>query len=406
MSEWKATTLGDLCREGGGGIQTGPFGSQLHASDYVLSGVPSVMPQNIGDNIIREEGIARIQESDAQRLSKYRMRKGDIVYSRRGDVEKRALVRDANEGWLCGTGCLRVRLGDSSIHNPAFLSFLLGTEESRDWIVRHAVGATMPNLNTSILSAVPLAVPEPAVQRAIAEVLGALDDKIAVNTRLTASTAELATTHFSHAYQNADRIFSLSELVSTQYGVTTSAHGDPGPKFLRVTDINKKPWVEWDSTPNCTVSDLELSKYRVSAGDILVARMADPGKAAFIDPGDPEAVFASYLVRLKPHNPAQALYLYYFLRSPQYLEYAEGAMSGSVQKNMNAKVIVASDVGLPESDLILQFNETVAPLRRLIQSHLDENRKLAATRDALLPQLMSGKLRVKDAEKVLEDAGV
>ncbi|GAB5079649.1 restriction endonuclease subunit S [Arthrobacter sp. AD-310] len=364
------------------------------------------MPQNIGDNVIHSDGIARIQESDAQRLSKYRMRKGDIVYSRRGDVEKRALVRDANEGWLCGTGCLRVRLGDTSTHDPAFISYLLGTEESRAWIVRHAVGATMPNLNTSILSAVPLEVPEPAVQRAIAEVLGAFDDKIAVNTKVTASTAELATSLFSHAYQNADRTFSLSDLVSTQYGVTTSAHGEPGPKFLRVTDINKKPWIEWDTTPNCTVSDLELSKYRVSAGDILVARMADPGKAAFIDPGDPEAVFASYLVRLKPHDPAQALYLYYFLRSPQYLEYAEGAMSGSVQKNMNAKVIVAADIALPGSALINRFSEAVRPLRSLIQSYLNENRTLVATRDALLPQLMSGKLRVKDAEKVLEEAGV
>jgi type I restriction enzyme S subunit len=114
MSDWHETTLGALCLEGGGGIQTGPFGSQLHASDYVLEGVPSVMPQNIGDNVIHADGIARIQESDAQRLNKYRMREGDIVYSRRGDVEKRALVRDDNEGWLCGTGCLRVRLGDHS----------------------------------------------------------------------------------------------------------------------------------------------------------------------------------------------------------------------------------------------------------------------------------------------------
>lgn len=364
------------------------------------------MPQNIGDNVIHAEGIARIRESDAQRLSKYRMRRGDIVYSRRGDVEKRALVRDANEGWLCGTGCLRVRLGDNSIHDPAFLSYLLGTAESRAWIVRHSVGATMANLNTSILSAVPLVVPEPSVQRAIAEVLAALEEKIAANTRLTASTAELATTHFARAYKQAVRTCSLSELVTTQYGITTSAHDEHGPKFLRVTDINKKPWIEWDNTPNCTVSPAELSKYRVSAGDILVARMADPGKAAFIDSGDPEAVFASYLVRLKAHDPAQAMYIYYFLRSQRYQEYAEGAMSGSVQKNMNAKVIVGADIALPEDAPIRQFSEAAAPLRRLIQSYLEQNRRLVETRDALLPQLMSGKLRVKDAEKVLEEAGV
>src|SRR6266511_5967249 len=91
---WEWITLGDACRRGGGDIQTGPFGSQLHASDYVADGIPSIMPQNIGDNRIIESGIARITPADAQRLRRYLVRRGDIVYSRRGDVERRALVRD------------------------------------------------------------------------------------------------------------------------------------------------------------------------------------------------------------------------------------------------------------------------------------------------------------------------
>jgi type I restriction enzyme S subunit len=69
------------------------------------------MPQNIGDNRVVEDDIARITSDDAGRLSRYLVRTGDIVYSRRGDVEKRALIRDKEDGWLCGTGCLRVRFG-------------------------------------------------------------------------------------------------------------------------------------------------------------------------------------------------------------------------------------------------------------------------------------------------------
>ncbi len=98
---WKYTTLGTACQLGGGDIQTGPFGSQLHAADYVPVGIPSIMPQNIGDNRIVEDGIARITPEDAKRLSRYLVRAGDIVYSRRGDVERRALVRDHEDGWLC-----------------------------------------------------------------------------------------------------------------------------------------------------------------------------------------------------------------------------------------------------------------------------------------------------------------
>ena len=67
---WQVSTLGKICLEGGGDIQTGPFGSQLHASDYVISGVPSIMPANIKEGRISEEGIARIDEADAKRLSK------------------------------------------------------------------------------------------------------------------------------------------------------------------------------------------------------------------------------------------------------------------------------------------------------------------------------------------------
>ncbi|MFJ7020422.1 restriction endonuclease subunit S [Streptomyces sp. NPDC101117] len=171
--DWVRTTLGSLCASGGGAIQTGPFGSQLHASDYVDSGIPSVMPQNIGDNVVSENGIARITPADAERLSKYLLSEGDIVYSRRGDVKRRALVRKYEAGWLCGTGCLRVRAG--SAVNSLFLSYYLGEREIQDWIAQHAVGATMPNLNTAILGSVPVVLPPNEEMRRVSERLAGLD---------------------------------------------------------------------------------------------------------------------------------------------------------------------------------------------------------------------------------------
>jgi type I restriction enzyme S subunit len=172
-SDVRRTTLAEMCAEHGGGIQTGPFGSQLHASDYVESGTPSVMPQNIGDNIIIEDGIARVASGDVERLSKYVLSAGDIVYSRRGDVKRRALVREYESGWLCGTGCLRVRLGNSS--KSLFMSQYLGEPEVQDWILQHSVGATMPNLNTSILGAVPVVLPSPQVVDRISVELAPID---------------------------------------------------------------------------------------------------------------------------------------------------------------------------------------------------------------------------------------
>ncbi len=188
---WELTTLGDVAARGGGGIQTGPFGSQLHASDYVSEGIPSVMPRNIGNNRIIQDGIARITEEDASRLSRYLLHSGDIVYSRRGDVERRALVRPDQDGWLCGTGCLRVRFGDGPVV-PGYAAYYLAHPEVRAYIVQHAIGATMPNLNTSILSGVPFLLPPKVDQLGISSVLGALDDKIELNRQMNEALKAMA----------------------------------------------------------------------------------------------------------------------------------------------------------------------------------------------------------------------
>tara|TARA_Y100001956_G_scaffold61604_1_gene61491 strand:- start:7293 stop:8735 length:1443 start_codon:yes stop_codon:yes gene_type:complete len=157
---WQLTSLGELLDRTGGSVQTGPFGSQLHASDYVDTGIPSVMPKNISVEKIDSSDIARVSQEDIKRLAKYQLAEGDIVYSRRGDVEKCALVGARENGWLCGTGCLRVRLGEVSEISPVFLHAYLSSPAIREWLSRNAIGATMPNLNTSILRDVPLLIPD------------------------------------------------------------------------------------------------------------------------------------------------------------------------------------------------------------------------------------------------------
>lgn len=174
---WRRSTLGKEVSQSGGTLQTGPFGSQLHASDYVEYGIPVVMPKDIGCRRVSTEGIARVRESDAERLARHRMQCGDIVYSRRGDVERHALISAREVGWLCGTGCLLVRFGPSW-PSMMYASFALDSPEARAWISQHAIGATMPNLNTSILSAVPFVRPSVDVLRAYARVVDPLQELV------------------------------------------------------------------------------------------------------------------------------------------------------------------------------------------------------------------------------------
>jgi type I restriction enzyme S subunit len=178
---WRVSTLGAEVRRCGGQIQTGPFGSQLHASDYVSApGIPVVMPKNITNRRVSTRDIARITQVDAERLSKHRVEVGDIVYSRRGDVERHAWITNNEVGWLCGTGCLLVRMGPKWLA-PIFVSFTLDRPESRAWISQRAIGATMPNLNTSTLFDFPLVVPPDPILGALGDVMGPVELLISAN---------------------------------------------------------------------------------------------------------------------------------------------------------------------------------------------------------------------------------
>ncbi len=160
--DWKSIQLEQLCTAGDG-IQTGPFGSQLHQSDYSDQGVPVVMPKDLIDLRVDVETIARIPEDLADKLGRHRMKAGDTVYGRRGDIGRRAFIGSRQVGWLCGTGCLRIRPEPDAI-NPRFLFDALGSPDTAGLIANRAKGATMPNLNAGVLKSVPLLVPPRRLQ--------------------------------------------------------------------------------------------------------------------------------------------------------------------------------------------------------------------------------------------------
>jgi len=183
VKEWIKKTIGELCDEGGGEVKTGPFGSQLHQSDYQEEGTPVVMPTDIVAGKIDVSRVARVSETHVDRLHKHKLFKGDIVYGRRGDIGRQALVRSENVGWLCGTGCLRISLGNPQIL-PEFLHLYLSLPEIVGWVENQAVGATMPNLNTGILKRVPVWYPKNVdEQRKIASIVFTYDDLIENNKR-------------------------------------------------------------------------------------------------------------------------------------------------------------------------------------------------------------------------------
>ena len=188
---WDKKTLGEIYEIEGGSVQTGPFGSQLHESDYKEFGIPVIMPKDIVDDRLDLSGIAYISEDDAKRLSQHIVRKFDIVCPRRGEIGKRIIIEDENVGAFCGTGCIRLR-GTGFILNQFFLFNFLKQARVVKWIENQAIGATMMNLNTSILKSIPIKYPPLPTQRKIAAILSAYDELIENNKQRIRLLEEMA----------------------------------------------------------------------------------------------------------------------------------------------------------------------------------------------------------------------
>lgn len=196
--------LVDLCSDKDG-VQTGPFGSQLHKKDYVEIGTPIITVEHLDSGFINGDNAPRVKDEDRERLIKYTLREGDIVFSRVGSVDRRSLVRKNEDGWMFSGRCLRVRAKPELI-DSSYLSYFFGTESFKDHIRSIAVGATMPSINTKILSDVRVFYPPLPEQKAIAHILGKLDDKIALNRQMNQTLEAMAQALFKSWFVDFDPV--------------------------------------------------------------------------------------------------------------------------------------------------------------------------------------------------------
>ena len=395
MSVWESKTLGDLERESDGTIQTGPFGSQLHMSDYSDVGTPVVMPTNIRDLRVDPTGIARVGGEHVERLARHKLRAGDIVYSRRGDVEKCALITENEEGWLCGTGCLLVRVQGPNL-DARFLSYLLSRPETRAWISQHAVGATMPNLNTEILREVPVDVPDVKTQCAIAATLGALDDKIGSNRRAVEVLQHTAAALFTRWRSDA-----VPGVAST-FGAYADVYGGATPKttvpdfwggglaWTTPTDVTglSAPYLFETSR---TITDEGLRSCTAvmhPAGTIFMTSRATIG--AFAINQVPAATNQGFIA-VRPRQEADRYFLFEEMRSrvDEFLDNANGSTFLEISRGRFKEL----PLEVPEPEAIALLDEQVGPLHRKAAQLALESDRLTALRNALLPELLSGRVR-------------
>lgn len=391
---WKQTTLGEISSN----IQTGPFGSQLHQSDYSENGIPVVMPKDILNGHVSDISIARVPEEYANRLNRHKIEPGDILYSRRGDVGRCAFTTDIEAGWLCGTGCLRVTI-DQKKAIPKFVFYQLQKTETIGWVEKHAVGSTMLNLNTSILSNVPIQIPSIDKQRFIVGVLSAYDNLIENNQKQIKLLEEAArrlykewfvdlrfpgheNTKITDGIPEGWRRERLVDLVDVQYG-----YAFDGSQFNATR--NGMPIIRIRNIPSGNTCDYTTEKvdvqYVVHNGDILVGM---DGEFHINSWSGSDAYLVQRTCSFRPNKSSMKGYLLQAIYEP--IKFFESTVVGATVAHLGKKHIDTISVLTCPDNLYVPFQKYYEQ-RQLL---LNQNWLLTEARDRLLPKLMSGEIEV------------
>ncbi|WP_302261348.1 restriction endonuclease subunit S [Desulfovibrio piger] len=162
---WECTRLMTLCSE----ISTGPFGSQLHAEDYVENQTPLINPSNINNFRIEANYKCTLDSNTVSRLKRHILYTGEIIFARRGEMGRCALVEKQHEGFICGTGCLKASIKKDI--NQYYLIYYLQAKFVAYFLEYSSVGTTMNNLNSKTIASIPVTLPPLPEQERIAAYL-------------------------------------------------------------------------------------------------------------------------------------------------------------------------------------------------------------------------------------------
>ncbi|MGO4591562.1 restriction endonuclease subunit S [Paenarthrobacter sp. 2TAF44] len=367
-----------------------------------MSGVALIRSQNVLDNMMKNQDIAYITDEAARALQGVTVEERDVLINITGDSIARCSVVDP-EILPARVNQHVAILRTTSDLDPRFLQRFLVNPSLKDKLLSISSGGTRNALTKADLSNLVVTFPEIKEQQSIADVLGALDDKITANTKLAATADDLLATKFESIVDAQTQLVRLSDLAEVNRSTLKPSPGG----LLRYVDIASvgvgsyvfPPATPWAAAPS-------RARRAIRKGDILWSTVRPNRRSHALNlSNDPLLVGSTGLAVLSARTVGWA-YLYEVTRRPEFTSYLETVAEGSAYPAVRADMFGEALVPVSDEASQRSFEQLAEPLREQLHSLYQENRALAATRDALLPQLMSGKLRVKDAEKVLENAGV
>jgi type I restriction enzyme, S subunit len=420
---WEVKRLRDISWS----LQTGPFGSQLHSEDYSPNGIPVINPSHMKDGHIYPDWDCSVDEETCRRLSRHQLVQGDIVFARRGELGRCALVTIVEEGWICGTGSLRVRPNRHKAE-PLFLNWLLSTRGVSDWLSLESVGATMDNLSTNILARMPLPIPSLREQRTIATFLdretARIDALVAKKERLIELLQEKRVALISQAVtKGLDATVPMRDSGVEWLG-EIPVHWDVAPVYARYSvQLGKmlnqdavrgaspalylrNTNVQWDRVDLTDVLEMdfdprERQKFALRPGDLLVCEGGEVGRTAVWRGELDECFFQKAVHRVRPYRIGEeGRFLFYVLYAAanRGVFVSEGNRSTIV--HLTAEKLRKHRFGFPppsEQQAIVAFvDRETAKIDTIIAKVREHIEKLREYRTALISAAVTGKIDMRE----------
>lgn len=403
---WEKVKLGDIATC----IQPGPFGSQLHQSDYSEFGTPIIMPKDMIDGKISHSNLIFVGEEHTKRLCRHQVHAGNIMVARKGDVRKCVFITENEDGWMTGSDCLKVALKENYCY-PRFIYYQLRSSFIGRWLEKISIGATMPSINTGLLSGIELVLPPIKTQKRIADILSAYDDLIENNQKQIKLLEEAAQRLYKQWFIDlrfpghettkiVDGIpegWSWKSILKNDIFKFVSSHVLPfkGEKtYYATADVNGTNIVSsgekitFDNKPSrAAIQPVLFSVWfaRMSNSYKILNCFGENSwmeKSAILSSG-----FAGFSSKVEFYGfVCQTIASKYFNEEKD--RYATGATQVSLTNEGLAKI----NVLIPSEHVIIQYSKFVEPLMYKAELLKNENFKLKESRDRLLPKLMNGEL--------------
>lgn len=396
---FKTKTIGEVAE-----VQTGPFGSQLHKEDYVEAGTPIVTVEHLGQRRFSTQNLPRVKDCDRDRLLKYTLKTGDLVFSRVGSVDRISFVTDDENGWMFSGRCLRLRVFGEI--DALWLYYFFCLEQTKQFVRNIAVGATMPSINTKLLSEVPVSYPENiADQRKIASILSLIDDKIELNSTINHNLQQQAQAIFQSWFVDFSHWGNTppdwEQGVFSDY-VTVKRGGSPRPiqdylsaigyRWLKISDVTSL------QTPYITTIAEHIKESGIGktvflkSGSLVLSNSATPGIPKILDVDS--CIHDGWLYFPQSEFSNEFLLLFFLQIRPKLVALG----NGSVFTNLKTDILKSYPISKPPKEVLEEFDNIVKPLFSTILLNTRQNNHLICVRDSLLPKLMSGEIDVSQVE--------